>query len=225
MAVAGTLYNKLKKLVMVDFLSIKYKLSYQVIFAVFIFSIVFVFCLPLPTFGATMEITITLSSVQIPERSAMLLLSDRPNSEFSIPGQSRIVVVSKSGVIERWSWLEDNDGVPEWDIQKDLGGTFSFPYDATKAPYTVHVETYVYEQYTIICKADCTPVPANSGWYVTMFALSYYHIPAPYTGWYGYPFNLCPSVLCTAPDRGYLAIDPANVFNHYWRLPALLTIN
>jgi len=203
---------------------LKFNIFKKIIFSIFVLPVLF-FLSPVSASAATIEVTITITSVTIPVRSEALLISDRPGTGFSFYGSSRIAIVRGSTqTIERTAWLESSIGTAGENLKESAKATLSFPYDAAGAPYTVHAESYVSNQDDyIICKADCTTVPANSEWYYV--GLGYYHVLEPYIGWRD--SLRCPSSLCGGYSdmRARLAIDPANVFNNYWRSQTLFCID
>ena len=161
-----------------------------------------------------MELTVTINNIQIPERAAMILAPDRAiGTEFQL-SSSRIVVVKDIAPttpvnVSAVSNLKANSSV-----------IIPFPYESS-VQYSVHLEQSASPQGSnIICKADCTPVPANSGWYYSTSALLYssggvYNANSP-----------CPSAVCGS-FQSYIAFDPTHVFGtgaKYWRSPSLFTI-
>jgi len=58
-----------------------------------LFLAVIIFCMPMPALGATMIMNVTVSNVRVPERSAMALATDLPNTEFKFDSSNRVIVV------------------------------------------------------------------------------------------------------------------------------------
>lgn len=133
------------------------------ILILFLFSIVAGVFLPGLAHGAVMQMTVTINSIQIPERSAMLL---KPvNSNLFFLNNGRVVVV-KSGSPNAVAIMGAGaPGVfPPW-----TSSQFSFPYDST-ATYTVHLEVLTRPLSGTTCKADCTPV-SDANWFRSYYQL------------------------------------------------------
>ena len=175
----------------------------KTLFSVFFFFALFFF--PLSVLGAAMEITVTITSVKSPERSAMVLKTDRPNTEFAFPqGSGRITVIRNSN-----SFVEALAPVAGY-VRKDSFATFTMAYGAALAPYNVYLEIQAVAQGSnVICKADCSSVPANSGWYY----ISPFYTSPDLCGYY------CPVPPCNNTYKGAIALNSAYVVGGYWRSP------
>jgi len=177
----------------------------KILFSVF-FSFAFFLCFPLSAFGAAMEVTVTITGVRSPERSAMLLRADRPNTEFVFPNNSgRIMVIRNSD-----SSIKATVAVPAYP-KKNSVVTFTIPYEAALAPYSVYLEIQATPENNPACKADCSVV---SGWYkICQF----------YT--FDYSNYQCQAATCNSSYTGCIAVDPAHIVAGFWRSPILFTIN
>jgi len=202
----------------------------KILFLISFFAVV-VFCFPAPALGAVMELTVTITSLQSPQRAAMALLP--VNTEFGFKG-SRVVVVGSDGSVKGVN--ADTDYYCPYycqyqnKMQKGSVKVISFPYDATMIPYNVYAEVGVTSQrsYYTLYKADCTlmpPVQSGPGWY--------YFGPLYYNNFVSVAY--CPNPPATISGYAhYIAVDPANVINYYsagssspspyWRLSSLFTI-
>jgi len=183
-----------------------------------LFLIVF-FCFPRSAFGANLDITVTINSVRIPERSAMVRASDLPNSEF-VFSYGRIVVVNKNdSIVARSDFLTG--------IRAGAGATISFSYNTAEAPYNIHIEVRAFGEAggDSLCPADCSISPAGFGGYFIQFYLldpDVSPVNNPYCPW---------SSPCGQVGGQYMGVDSANVKfdsslgRHYWRLPAIFCID
>jgi hypothetical protein len=207
----------------------------KLLFSILFFSTIFV-CFPLPAFGAVMELTVTITSVKIPERAAMIFAPDRPNTEFAI-GRGRIAVRKNSD----GSLMGYGGTTPShWGryyvggiLEKDTVTTVTFPYDSNSA-YNVDAEVRVKPASvldTVGCRPDCTPI---SGGYIaysydvpvpseneidTYWALYYYS--TEYNSW---SIGGCPASLCLGnwADIGFDSnVFPSSDGTFWWRSPAL----
>lgn len=175
-----------------------------------LFSIFFFFalslCFPLPVFGAAMEVTVTITGVRSPERSAMLLRADRPNTEFAFPNnQGRIMVIRNSD-----SSVKATVGISGY-VKKNSTVTFTIPYEVALAPYSVYLEIQATPENNPACKADCSVV---TGWYkICQFYTS------------DFSNYSCQIATCNSSYAGCIAVDPAHVVAGFWRSPVLFTIN
>jgi len=211
----------------------------KILFSIFFFSAL-IFCFPLTTLGAVMEMTVTIDSIQIPERAEMVWttggqtadghLADRPNTEFGFD-YSRITVVDKNISVKALKWF-DYTTIPgaggfQHPMQKDSTLTFAFPYDVALAPYKVYAEVQAQPQGSSpVLKADCTLVPSGSNWYVSTNYLYYNSFKVA---------AMCPSTMVTVPNSPvapcYKCIAfqsavwyPADGY-YFWRSEPLVTIN
>jgi len=191
----------------------------KIIFIALILSIV-IFCFPSSALGAVMEMTVTITNLQIPERSAMVY--QNVNSELRI-------YCAWDGNDCRINVLRDDDSSPvaygdalsAEHFKAGFSKTMSFTYDNSKQ-YSVHVELRASSQGSnVICKSDCTPVAGGSGWY--------YSNGSPELA-SGAAYLVCPSIACngTSTTRYKIAFDPANTVLvggiRWWRSPSLCTI-
>ncbi|MCX6720629.1 MAG: fibronectin type III domain-containing protein [Candidatus Staskawiczbacteria bacterium] len=160
---------------------------------------------PNPTF----ETSVSVSSVRIPERALMVPWS--ATTDFKI-GNAIITARDKDGVLKNSmafssGWMQNGSAV-----------TFSFTYSADKAPYHIYAEVPVTAQgANIICKADCTPVAANSGWYyIPSSAIN----PTVLSAGGSYPTCSTNNSTCTATGdlRNGIAVNSANVVSGNWRI-------
>jgi len=181
-----------------------------------------------------MELTVTITSLKVPERAAMILANDPPSVEFGFDN-SRITVVRNSNtsiVGAKWfNFVQSFPGTNSFQHPMYAGATvtFNFPYDATAAPYNVYAEIETSGQGgSTIYKADCTLVPGNSGWY-WLYTSAYYNNFANIAS--------CPNPPFTGSYLGFIAVDTTNPqhfvrdigagggWTYFWRSPALFTIN
>jgi len=180
-----------------------------------IFLSVIIFVAPAPVFGAAnMEVTVTITSFQIPERAAYLLYEDPSNTEFGIE-KSRITVVRNRDNLVVGSM----DFAPLGRMAKNASVVIPFSYIANDAPYNIHAEIRVESTpagYTA-AKADCSLVVLSSSeWYKTYTTLKN-------NVWQETSFCL------NAGNYGnYLAVPASSVILggsfYYWRSPVLFTI-
>ena len=135
--------------------------------------------------------------------------------------------------IESDTELHTNDEWTTTDSNAGYGGslvTFDFPYDnMTDGSYHAYLEINAqaqdqpWQDYGILCKADCTPVPYGSGWY-SIGSIGW-------QPWDSIGSPTCPNPPCTG-DGYSLAVSPESVISYggdpnnddYWRSPALFTI-
>jgi len=199
----------------------------------------FVFWFPLPVFGAVMEVTVTITSMKIPQRAGAALAPDRPNTEFRI-NNMRITVVNRDDDVVARSWFN---------IQAGTEATVYFPYDNTKTPYHIYLEHRAYgpangyglpegEEGVIMCRADCSNVVDAPGvvadeWFylggVEYSSCQPSYDPSCHAS--------CPYPACSASydpvfvNLDGLAVDPVNVIwspyddDYVWRSPVLFTID
>lgn len=200
------------------------------IFFLQLFFLVIIFLFPSTALGVVtdMEITVTITSLQIPERAAMILVSDRPNTEFQIDGARIAIVKNSDGVVQKTA---DFPSVNPYQrsAKKNASITFSFPYVNSMAPFNVYLEIAAVAA-TVVpgggmgCRADCSNIPNISDWYLSSARI--YYLPSGG----GTPVLAgCPNPPCTYPpiyDTPYqVAFAKSNIVNGYWRSPSILTIN
>ncbi len=182
---------------------------------------------PLSGLAAVYEVTVTINQVRVPERAAMML-KDPSSTKFKMNGASRITIVQHSPndtPLDSDGTVKANRTIAFYDGQS---AGVSFSYDssvATNPKYAVYIESLVSAQGTLIkCRADCSPVAANSGWYYEDFNYDYTGVP-------NWDHADCPNPPCTGDTRS-IAVDPIHVVSDsvtpstkYWRSPAIATIN
>jgi hypothetical protein len=205
----------------------------KTLFSIFSF-FALLFCFPLSTLGSVMEATVTINSVRIPERSVMAQIPDLPNTEFEID-TSRITIVDSGNIVIKsgnFPTAYYYANTLTWALKSGAQVTLSFPYDASKTPYKVYVETQATAQgANVVCKADCSPVAANSGWYYSRGGAYFWGDSHGVNGWM-WIYALCTNPPCGSNYRGNIAFDPAHVVadsvtptEKYWRSSVLFTIN
>src|SRR3989339_1930503 len=182
-----------------------------------LFSIVFLtatlFCLPVPALGAIVQLTVTISSIQIPERAAMLYKS--VNKEFAFDGGARVVVVKKSdGTLGTPIAAEEiyHSTYGRGVLRQGSSAKIAFNYDPTLVPFNVYIEIVAMTTGgDIYCSAGCIPV-SNS----YRSATSLYMIEGGDVS--------CPAPACDSPNSVNIAFPSGNIFsqkgsNEYWRSP------
>jgi len=189
--------------------------------AIFIFS-------PLITHGATMEVTVTINSLQIPERSTVLLLNDRPNSEFLIGSSvtekgSRLLILDKNNNLIAKPFLIEAPSFNYGHIFKGSYAVASFTYLAESAPYNAYLEIRVYKQYEgeTSFNADCSTYTVATGgtaWYYNY--ISYQNDD----GYKNYASKNCPDYNCDGcyDYRDQILFNPASVRGYNYAVDTIV---
>lgn len=181
---------------------------------------------PTIAYGAVMELNITITSFQIPERAAITFQAGYPNTEFNEDGgYSRITVAEHNNItaiLATKEFINSSAG-------KLIKGTvliISFPYSDLKT-YDVYTEIKAVVGQTIACKANCTPVPI--GTYTTYWT--------PGVG--GLQVSCSTNICINGSNTGQIAFTSTYVFkydsagttitpsgtNYWWRSPTIYKIN
>ncbi|MCX6720628.1 MAG: hypothetical protein NTW11_02385 [Candidatus Staskawiczbacteria bacterium] len=175
-------------------------------------------CFPLSAFGAIVEVTATINSVQIPQRAATMGKS--VSTEFYLPNSRMVIAQTNGSVVATGS-------LPSGRLKQGASATFSFAYDPTLAPYNVYAEVSVSNTAgTAICKADCGNVTSGASWAYFSSGSLYYNTAGSWS------IASCPATTdsppsqCTASsaNSSLIALDTAKVVNGYWRSPTIYTI-
>jgi hypothetical protein len=194
----------------------------KILLAIIFLSVV-VFVTPFSVFGADIELTVTITGVQIPKRAA---IADLPlDTEYEISTitnyYNKLLVVRNrdSFIMNRENFMFPGCYGICASLEENAYRTVSFTYNSEET-YSVYVEIPVVTRGTnTICKSDCTPISSGEGWYRTRAQLVF-------DGEYRY----CPISVCS-DYRTYIAfgpeIAPQNIMatTGYWRSPAIFTID
>ena len=194
----------------------------------FLFSIIFLFAFPLSGFAISYEVTVTITSVKIPERAGMILAPNRPNTEFMIP-RAYFTIVDKNDAVARR--LPGASSGSYYNLLSGLTEIITFPYNALFAPYTLNVEAMTPsspDTYYNVCAADCSTISKNSGYYTFQAYPKFRKLDS------AFDYITCPNMCAGGSGYEYnIALSPENVFQdtvwgnssyRYWRSPPLLTI-
>ncbi|MEI7424668.1 MAG: hypothetical protein WCK10_00925 [Candidatus Staskawiczbacteria bacterium] len=191
---------------------------------IFLCLVVIIFS-PLNVRAVIMEVSVTVNSFTVPERSLIDFEIDRPETEYRT-SSGRISVVDKNN-----NFIITNDftGVGSY-IYNGATANASFPYETYGAPYNVYIEMRVTKYPGTICKANCVESIADAGWYMTP-TFSYLNRNESWTssscGGSAFVANTCGSNIAVSPTfiiPEYY--EGSNIIgNYYFRFPAIYTIN
>jgi len=132
-----------------------------------LFFLTFYFCFPILTKATVVEVTVTITSFTVPERSSFSLRYDRPSSEANVGG-ARITIEDKNSRVVGAGTLKNASGGDQNVLIENNSTTIAFPYDSTLDPYGIFVDVKVTAQgANILCTAACNPIAASSGWWYT----------------------------------------------------------
>jgi len=192
--------------------------------------------LPAITKAAVMEITVSITSLIVPERTSMVKSAGYPNTELSLD-YSRLTIVRRDG----GDGIVKNTSFFPYDIaEKNSSVTVSFVYDSVYT-YDVYVETQVSKSSgNSYCEANCNNVLANDGWYASYGSLLYNYSVTGLSGSISCPTSLCTGgyqnriAFPSTSVRGYVDYGDDGDVNtdllygtswYFWRSPSLFTID
>jgi len=191
-----------------------------------LFSLPIIFCFPLSADAAVMELTFTVSSLNIPERAAILTSSNYPDTEFLLR-QARIVAMVGTSVKAIKYFPKNSNG----DVQEGESLIITFPYSVGTS-YDLHLEVRGWNQGSnIMCTVKCDVIPANSNQCVAWDSVYYKNFSPSGSA-------SCPSTTCSGsnyrdrlsfagPCYGYYDYNStkSGTTYYFWRSPTILTIN
>lgn len=198
------------------------------------------FCLPLNVNGTIVELTVTINSLQIPERAEATLIDDRPDTEFILPNAT-LVVLDRNGDITQPNIDSYNSSFYNYEssglmyFNKNSFATTAFTYNAELAPYSAVIEIPVTKQEidSTVFKADCSPhtyLVGGIAWYYTDSSFVIKEIDNEVID------HVCPENACyiNACHNNQLAFDPTHIADYgdrwgmsryIWRSPSIYYIN
>ncbi|MEI7424667.1 MAG: hypothetical protein WCK10_00920 [Candidatus Staskawiczbacteria bacterium] len=166
---------------------------------------IFITCFPISSLGATVELSVDITSFRIPERSVVITpdtvhIDDMPNTEFSTCSGARIFLTDKSNSYIAKSYLStDAFSSGNYCLVKGARGVLTFNYNALLAPYKVYAEINVgkqqYEETGF--KPNCSPqilVTGGVAWYQLLDPLMYYESHG------NYAVAECPNSYCATEE-------------------------
>ncbi len=171
------------------------------------------FCFPSSALGSVIEVTVTITGVQLPQRA--IIMSMPEDTKFYIPDSRIIITRHSDGAIMGVGNLSSNQ------LKMDSSTTIAFPYSGVLAPYDIYAEVKVNTTVgTTVCDAGCGTVTSGADW-AYLFGDSLYYFYG--SSWFK---ASCPSS-CTASasNSSRIALSKNKVVNGYWRSPSLYTIN
>lgn len=168
---------------------------------------------PLFAFGATINLTVNITSFRAPTRAAASNIANPNNVEFGLSNYRAIVVENNTNTVVATNAFSPNS---MYSTAPFTSGPFTFTYNSNYT-YSVYLEVLVYSQgANTVCKVDCSNVPANSGWYILSQSALYASGIGTATCSTPIPCN------CSGAACNNVAVDPNNVVkesdnNYYWR--------
>jgi len=162
--------------------------------------------------GITMEVVTTIKSFTIPERSIVLNLPNKPNTEFSICAYARIFIADKNNSYAAKGTLIRYPGdTSSGCLEKNRYAIISLDYNSALAPYKVYIELRSYKQYEndTDFKANCTPQTLTAGGVAGYYHGGYLNYAS---GLGNYTNATCPNFYCKTSYCD--SSSSVMVFNH-----------
>lgn len=169
-----------------------------------------------------MELTVTIDSVMIPQRSVLDFAIDRPDSQYLLMGARLSIIDRNETFIVTQKFFEPVDeeyyALPMGYLSKGYYATIGFPYNALQAPYESYIEIRAYPQGDVIgCTADCSPIPIDLEWFNIGEARRWLPGTGNGTDWSFCPRPYCPGTIEGLTGRGAgIIVDKKYIVSQYY---------
>lgn len=180
---------------------------------------ILIFWFPVTTFGATLELTVTITSFQIPDRAAVKLGGANYTAEVTI-SNSRVTVVK---VGSNSPAIKDFTG----NMGKNSTATVSVANYDSSATYNIYTEIRAYNYGSnVVCKSDCSPTTGYATYANPLSGGSALSCPTNNChGATSYPDRLALNSSSIIMYNGSNQVVTSGASTYYWRSPSIYQIN